>query len=356
MDNVKDSYSLYLEIRCKNGQMYENEKSKKAEELIVCIYNELMGQWPYKADYATFIREVKIMLNVYNEQFLLMAEDGQQGYFIKDAISLISMADAYIVITELCEYIKNGGFTNGGYRHRFCCFLFNGHPTLEGPQKDREQVGERLKTLDEIVENLNKARMNAADGFPHVQGEHRWNILADEKALAERAQLRMRDNRARVQAWRREQTQIREKIARMQPSAGKELEKFISSSNNIIKDSFLQFASEMIEVFNLISDGYAYHRRIVEASDNADYLQAVLSYEEFCLSIIDCLALFEVEEIRTPSGERFNGQIHEPVGNARAGFAAKAAFVTESVRAGFKYKDVIIQKEKVRVSGGGRDR
>lgn len=75
MDNVKDSYSLYLGIRCKNGFMNENERSGKAEELIACIYNELIGQWPYKADYAVFIREVKVMLKAYNEQFSQMMED-----------------------------------------------------------------------------------------------------------------------------------------------------------------------------------------------------------------------------------------------------------------------------------------
>ena len=235
MDNVKDSYSLYLEIRYKNGFTNEYEKIKRAEELIACIYNELIGQWPYKADHAAFIREVKIMLNTYNKRFPQMMEGGQQEYFVKDALSLISMADAYIIIIELCEYIKNKGFTNGGYRFQFCYFLFEGYPTLKNSQEDRERVNECLKMLDDIVENMRKSEMDTADSSPHVQrNAERWNILVHEKALSKRVQLRMRDNQARAQAWQEEQAQIRAQIARIQPSAGKLLENLISSSTHLI--------------------------------------------------------------------------------------------------------------------------
>lgn len=124
MSNVKNSYSLYLEIRRKSGLMDKNVKCAKAEELIDCIYNELVGQWPYKAEYAAFIREVKTMLAKYSEQPSQIMEDRQQGYLTSEGISLISMADAYIIITELREHIENKNDINKRYRFRFYDFLY----------------------------------------------------------------------------------------------------------------------------------------------------------------------------------------------------------------------------------------
>ncbi len=358
MDNVKDSYSLYLEIRCKNVFMNEKDKNRKAEELIACIYNELFGQWPYKVDHAAFIREVKVMLHTYDEGSQQMMEaDRRQRGFANDTMPLISMADAYIIIMDLCEYIKSKGITNRGYRFQCCSFLFNGYSTLKSQQKDRVHVSESLKTLGEIVENMKKPETDAARTPQNVQNvAERWNILAYKKEQAKRAQFRMLENQEHVQAWHEEQALNRAKIAREEPSAGKLPENFVSSSNNIMENYVVQFAIKFIEVFNMISEGYAYHMKIAEASDNVNYSDAVLDYGELCLSIVDSLASFEVEEISTPPGERFNDKIHSVEGSTEASFSTKTAFVSESVRAGFKYKDIIIQKEKVKVSGGGGDR
>ena len=117
-------------------------------------------------------------------------------------------------------------------------------------------------------------------------------------------------------------------------------------SDKITEKYVLQFARMQIELYNLISDNYIYHKEVSEKSGNQDYINAVSNYEEFLYSLSDALAVFGVEEIVSYPGDAFDGKIHETESN---GFSSRSAVIKKSIRTGYRYKDIIIQKEKVAV-------
>ena len=159
-------------------------------------------------------------------------------------------------------------------------------------------------------------------------------------------ETRREQNRTHVLLWHDEQAGISAKLMEMQPVLSQLLKGFLTFSDNITEQYVLQFARMQIELFDLISDAYLYHKKRAEFSGSQDYVNAVLNYEVYMFSIVDSLAVFGVEEICTGPEESFDGMIHEPDSDS---FSTKTALVEESVRSGFRYKDLIIQKERVRI-------
>lgn len=147
-----------------------------------------------------------------------------------------------------------------------------------------------------------------------------------------------------IQEWHDEQQRIREEFAKMQPAVSSVLEGFMTFSDNITESYVLQFAKQQIELYNLIADNYSYHNEKCGEVKNVDYKNAVANYQEFMEIIVDNLAAFGIEEICSIPGVIFDGQIHMADNSE---FSSKESTVTKSIRSGFRYQDIIIQKERV---------
>ena len=119
----------------------------------------------------------------------------------------------------------------------------------------------------------------------------------------------------------------------------------VSFADAFTEDCTLQFARMQVELYNLIADNYEYHGNAASRSADADYKNAASNYAEFLSVIADHLAVFGIETIQSEQGTPFSGTIHESISNGS--FDPKTAVVQESLRAGFKYGDCIIQKEKI---------
>lgn len=148
-----------------------------------------------------------------------------------------------------------------------------------------------------------------------------------------------------VHHWHEETAEMNRQLLEMQPMVGGLLNKMMSFSNDVTENYILRFAKMQIELFNLIADNYEYHKQALENSSDQDYANAVSNYMEFLDMIADNLSLFGIEEIKSDCGTGFDGSIHEVVGNMD--FSPRSSMVAKSVRMGFRYKDVVIQKEKI---------
>ena len=149
-----------------------------------------------------------------------------------------------------------------------------------------------------------------------------------------------------IQEWHDEQQRIREEFSQMQPAVSSVLEGFMTFSDKITENYVLQFAKQQIELYNLIADNYCYHNEKCEEVKNEDYKNAVANYREFMEIIVDDLAAFGIEEICSIPGTAFDGQIHMADGSD---FSSKETAITKSIRSGFRYQDIIIQKERVTI-------
>ncbi len=165
-----------------------------------------------------------------------------------------------------------------------------------------------------------------------------------EEQRLKNQEKRIEQNRIHVQLWHDEQAGISAKLIEMQPLVKQMLENLMSFSNNITDSYVLQLANMQIELFNQIFDAHIYHEKNLSVCKDKDYINAVLNYGNFMESIVDNLAVFGIEEIVSDSGTLFDGAIHATNTDS---FSPKTAIIAKSVRPGFKYKDIIIQKEKV---------
>ncbi len=157
---------------------------------------------------------------------------------------------------------------------------------------------------------------------------------------------RVQNNQMNIQQWHEEQAKINAKLVEMQPSVSKILEEFMNFSDKITENYVLQFARQQMELYNLIADNYEYHKKTSEDMGDENYINAVYNYMEFMYSIADSLAIFGIEEITSPPGTPFDGAIHV---TDSENFTVKTTVIKESIRSGFSYKGIIIQKEKVMI-------
>lgn len=356
-----DSLSLYMYFYQNSGFDREEKRLSNADEVIHLIYNEILTP-PFDMVKSSFVNEtVRLLDKIKNETTLP---------YRKTEVSSISTIDAYVIVQGLLEYVRNQQFTavNVEYR-RYARYLFSG-VTFQGTQKNEMvQVNQWLKDIQQIVvkkkrtaegtsPDESKLKDSAVKQYQsngidiekneHENAKHSSSIMAEsQKELAKRMELRMKNNQSSIQLWHDEQAAISSQLLEMQPAVSKLLETFMSFSDELTESYVLQFAKMQIELFNIISDAYIYHQSVSERSGNKDYIKAVLNYEDFKLFIIDNLAAFGVEEITSRRGTRFDGAVHEVVDNDS--FSPRLSLIKESLQTGFKYKDIVIQKEKVSV-------
>ena len=172
-------------------------------------------------------------------------------------------------------------------------------------------------------------------------------IAAFEAERTERSRIRLEANQQKISAWHKKQAEVIQSVKTLQEPTQKLLEHFINFSGMLTKNYVIRFANTYIELFNLILDNLRSHEPKAKAAQSQDYYNAVANYEDYLDTIVDTLADFGIEEISSNEGSPFDGKIHD-VKNTR-NFSPKFATVKKSLRTGFRYGDLILQKEQVEV-------
>lgn len=149
-----------------------------------------------------------------------------------------------------------------------------------------------------------------------------------------------------VEKWHEQINDLNKSLLLLQPDVSKILETLMKFTSSTTDSYVLQFAKQQIELYDLIFDNYCYHKGAIVDTDNKNYSNAIYNYEEFMQTIVENLAIFGIEEIVSEKGASVSGQIHD-TGNAM--FSKRTAYVESSIRSGFRYKDIILQKEKISV-------
>lgn len=180
-----------------------------------------------------------------------------------------------------------------------------------------------------------------------AQIELQKHLAAKAAERTKQLELRSKDNAQKISEWYGKQANLAQSVKALQMPAQKLLEDLRNFSNNLTNNYIVQFAACQIELFNLISENLNWHRSRAENSLNKDYCDAVENYTIYLDMIIDALANFGVDEISSAAGTHFDGKIHD-VKNTK-NFFPQTAKIKKSLRSGFRYNDLILQKEAVEV-------
>lgn len=180
-----------------------------------------------------------------------------------------------------------------------------------------------------------------------AQIEWQTYIAETEAEHTKQLAIRRKDNWQKILAWHNEHETLIQSVKDLQQPAQALLEDLRNFSKTLTENYIVQFASAQIELFNLIADCFRSHAPRAEKSQNKDYYNAVMNYESYLEMIVDALADFGVEEISSSAGTRFDGKIHD-VKNTK-NFYPQTATIKNSLRSGFRYGDLILQKESVEV-------
>jgi molecular chaperone GrpE (heat shock protein) len=360
-----DSLQLYTSVYQSAGLKYDRGKLKKVDEIVQCIIEEIMVE-PYDLNKSPFIKEAVRLV-----RYIKMS-NGMNGIRI-----CLYPYDAYVIIKALGEKIHISSFsvaTSMDYQE-YASNLFKRMQFRGDQQEKMTEVNMILKEIQKFIDEkkekaaFDKRRIPESYGISNgrsmvqpgmdectrkmsggiqsksAQGElsrKSYSTISSEKILE-----RSNNCKENVQRWHDENQVIVRKLNEIQPSISEILQKIMRFSDEITESYILQFAKMQIELFNLIADNFQYHLNAVTESNNQDYYNAVLNYQDFMDTIIDNLSAFGIEEITSRAGSRFDGNLHEVMDSTD--FSPRLSSVKESVRTGFKYKDIIIQKERIRV-------
>lgn len=337
--------------------------------MVDCIYDEIFTE-PFALKNSSFIREaVKLTENI---------RLSKPNYWSSYSVSLW---DAYYIVKELLQRIENDSYSVlNSQDTEYLMHMFQSC-TFQGSRRTEiDKMYDRLKTIKKIADAANiecekkkkagaasielekKKKTDAAsieyEKKKKADSEYEeastskidYALLSTcQKELTNRIELRTRSNKPNIQNWHNSVDDLNRRLQEMQPSVSSMLEKIMSFSNDLTDNYILQFARMNIDLYNLISDNYNYHVTVSESSGNKDYINSVLNYEEFQSLLVDNLAAFGIEEIVTSSGMPFDRSIHEVVNNDI--FSPRSAVVKKSLRSGFKYGNIVIQKERIQVEG-----
>lgn len=368
---MDDSIKIYKRC-CRTGK-YDNLQKclEYVEKLVECIYQEIFTE-PFGLKNSPFICEAVELtkdIDKLDPRYL-------RGFHV-------SLWDAYYIVRELLFRIENNSYsikhsTDTDYLvHMFQSYTFQGSRRTE-----IDKLHQRLKSIKKIVEATARevdrkrdtgvyshdTRTNNCNhemdrsGDVSNQEDHgttttstNKNLLVEsQRELTKRMELRSKNNQSTIQSWHDSVNNLGGRLLDIQPAVSSMLERIMSFSNDLTDNYVLQFARMNIDLFNLISDNYDYHASVSEASGNKDYINAVLNYEEFQSLLVDNLAAFGIEEIISSSGVAFDRTIHEVVDSDN--FSPRTSVVKKSLRSGFRYGSIVIQKERIRVEGKNETR
>ncbi|MBR3358789.1 MAG: hypothetical protein IKG46_13300 [Solobacterium sp.] len=159
--------------------------------------------------------------------------------------------------------------------------------------------------------------------------------------LAERSQ----NNQEISDAWHLQQRELVDTVNGLEPTVRAVTTALTDLRDRIQGYTDTRFIEILIRQYHQIADAWDYHFEKARNSDNEDYYNAVLNYSDFMYDIIDYLALFGVEEIRSEPGTPFDGSIHTVRGTKE--FSPRETVVRRSLRSGFRRGDTVLEKERI---------
>lgn len=363
---MDDSIKIY-KISCRTGKYDSLQKRlEHVEKLVECIHQEIFTE-PFGLKNSPFICEAVELTKDIDK-----SEPRYMGGFH------VSLWDAYYIVRELLFRIENNAYgiknsTDTDYLvHMFQACTFQGSRRAE-----IDKLYQRLKSIKKIVEAIAREvdRKREAGAYAWDMRTNECNhemdrsgevpnredkgsttsstneslLVESQQKLAKKIELRVKNNQSTIQSWHNSVNDISGRLLEIQPAISSMLERIMSFSSDLTDNYVLQFARMSIDLFNLISDNYDYHASVSETSGNKDYINAVLNYKEFQSVLVDNLAAFGIEEITSSSGVAFDRTIHEVVDSDN--FSPRSSVVKESLRSGFRYGSIVIQKERIRVEG-----
>ncbi len=311
-----DSLSLY-ESFCGNGpSVKKEEKYAQVDQMIACIYKEVFEP-PFEMVRSPFLCKTADMLNRRKKKKTALAGE-----------RVLSVFDAYVILSGLREYIVNPSYRTITVQDHISEYLFCRDIVWGRYEKSEKQIALYMKKIQILAEEA-----KASYGKTHKPGEN--SGLAEKNKEFQKEQ---------IQKWHQKQEEMSESLRAMQPDVQSLLERFLTFQDTIKENYILQSARQQMELYNLMADAYVYHKEKTEKSENEDYRNAVENYKEYMEMIADGLAAFGVEEVVSGPGTVFEGGIHE---TDAVHFSSKEAVITKSIRSGFRYGELVLQKEKV---------
>ncbi len=145
--------------------------------------------------------------------------------------------------------------------------------------------------------------------------------------------------------WISSQNEITNSLKAIQPDIATILETIMNFTKTTDEKFVLRLVDLLLDLYNLLYDGYVFHKERAYTSNNRDYQNAVENYVAYMDTIADIMASFGVEEIYSNPGDEFNPHLHEVCNNPN--FGRKTAVIKEHLKSGFEYKENVIQKELI---------
>lgn len=358
-----DSWTLYKKL-CNTSK--GDEKIENVEIIVKYMYSEIFIS-PFDIKNSVFMK--KIYENVNGEKSESEgndSENNESGTSIMSRINkrkekfIVMSTDAYIIVTALLQYIQTKMMNVEAMQEIDLKYLFkNGELANE---KWKEDLREKVNRIKEIVDERNEKYLNNSKNQNEMINisKERENFnsrnMADHSLTNPTEQRRQSEtvsgnSEEKTKKWNEEMAGIQSMLANMQPSVTKLLENFMQFSDKITENFVLKMARQQIDLYNLISGSYEYHFEQSQKSGNKDYINAIMNYDEFMYDVSDGLENFGVEEIISEIGMPFDGSIHDA---DHKDFSSRSALIGKSIRPGFKYNDIIIQKEKVELQEDNR--
>ena len=356
-------FEVYSKYRRTGGSNQIIFQKNYANEVLFALWNEVCDNEKCITD-IDFILYIKEMIE-------------NVRYYRKIDESKVYVFDAYIFICALYSCMMLRRYSDSVINEDNLPYLFKPmqlnnenctnflNKTLENIKKieslENVIVDEYLSTKSEIV-HMRKTQLfsNGSNSVSLMRKDESPETNIDKvgarASLTSKSSIgyseeqdtnikaRRENNKKLVEKWHSQVEDISTTLKCMQPDVSKMLENIMGFSDKVTEKYVLQFARMQIELYDFIHDNYQYHYKNSGLSKNQDYINAVANYEEFLYSILDSLAVFGVEEISSCEGDHFDGRIHEA---ESSDFSSRNAIIKKSIRSGFKYMDVIIQKEKV---------
>ena len=211
-------------------------------------------------------------------------------------------------------------------------------------KKEPENISPDVVTKEtekEKIEKSDQAQLEEKKAEPVDLDKEYFSRLSDTVAL------RLKANEESVSKWHKDLAEMSKGLQEIQPIASDILKRIMSFQTDVTESYVLNFAKMQIRIIEFIYDLFDYHSKMSTGSGNKDYINAVRNYIAIADSLADSMSEFGIEEIKSSSGDPFDGAVHEVVGDKN--FSPRNARVKESLRSGFRYKDVVIKKEKITV-------
>lgn len=329
-----NSYNLYYKLFLADALIPSPQtKYRNMINLIDQVNNEL-NQPPYSVKNSTYLMFIYDLLKEVCMDMTKLNVMEIQGH----------IRNAYVAFTILTQ-IDDFQDVNEIFGHVHALYMMIKSIRLDILTADVQ------KMFNELIEQQNKkeALMPKLEQQPQ-EVEEENNHQIDQTLLEKKAeitQMRIEANQKNIEKWHDQNNVLKQQFLEVQPLLAQSLEKIMTFSNEITEQYVIQFASSQIQLFNLIADSYDYHCQLALNSDNEDYKNAILNYEDFLEVIVDNLAMFGIEEIHSETNVPFDGKYHEVINQQQ--FSPKETVVKESARSGFKYRDIILQKEKISI-------